>query len=1016
MRGDALKRRRVATVSAVVMVAAATLVGVGAVPAARAAGPTLPAGFSDVIVKSGIPAPAAVAFAPDGHVFVASRTGRIFVYDSMSDPVAKPFADLTGEVFNAYDRGLLGLAVDPQFPARPYVYVMYAYDGVIGGPSPRWGTGHDWDTCPNPPGPNTDGCDISSRVSRLTAGGDAMTAENVLVEDYCQQFSSHSAGDLRFGPDGMLYASHGEGANYLFADYGQVHNPCGDPPGPAGTNLSPPNAEGGSLRAQSARRVATEPASLDGSVIRIDPDTGAGVAGNPMFASADPNRRRIVAMGMRNPFRFTFRPGTNELWIGDVGSAFYEEIDRVQNPTSAAVANFGWPCYEGNALQPAFKNVGLKTCGALVTDGSAQVPYYAYAHAAEVAPGDNCAAGSSSITGEAFYTETSYPARYANALFFADYSRSCIWYLPAGTNGLPDATKPTLFEGGAAGPVQLVTGPGGDVFYVDMIGGAIHEIVYTGRSPVAVATADKTAGYAPMSVQFSGADSADPDGGSLTYAWDLDGNGSYTDSTDVAPSRTYTDNGTYEVGLRVTDSDGFSGTTTITITVGNTPPTPHIDMPGSSLTWHVGESISFAGSASDYDQEIKSDALTWDLLIHHCPSNCHVHPSGEWSGVSSGSFVAPDHEYPSFLELRLTAVDRGGLSASTSVYLQPEPAQIAVASNPPGLVIDVDSVSTPAPYTSTVIAGSQVALNAPTAQVLNGHAYTFASWSDGGAANRLVTAPPNGTASYQANFTDGGCAPGFFTAQYFPNKTWKAPAAAVRCEPAIAYDWGTGAPPGIPVGPDNFSVRWTGAITTPAGPRNFWLSAADGVRLTVDGVQVIGAMHAQEPAASYSKRVQLGAGEHSVVLDYKELTGTKLVRLQQGPAPEPACTAWTAEYFSNMTLTGASSAAVCESALNQSWGNAGPPPLGGVPVDGFSVRWTRARSFAAATYTFSLTVNDGARVYVDGRVVIDAWSDRATSAVFTSNIPMTLGGHVITVEYYENAGPAAVKFSMTRLA
>src|SRR3954449_3994686 len=131
MRRDAPRRRRIATVFVVATLVATTLVAVGAGPAARADGPTLPVGFGDVIVKSGIPAPSAVVFAPDGHIFAASRTGRIYVYDSMSDPVAKQFADLTSEVFNGQDRGLLGLAIDPQFPARPYVYVMYAYDGVI---------------------------------------------------------------------------------------------------------------------------------------------------------------------------------------------------------------------------------------------------------------------------------------------------------------------------------------------------------------------------------------------------------------------------------------------------------------------------------------------------------------------------------------------------------------------------------------------------------------------------------------------------------------------------------------------------------------------------------------------------------------------------------------------------------------------------------------------------------------------------------------------------------------------
>ena len=73
---------------------------------------------------------------------------------------------------------------------------------------------------------------------------------------------------------------------------------------------------------------------------------------NPLFATGDDaNAQRIVAFGLRNPFRFTFRPGTNELWVGDVGWNTWEEINRIVNPTDALVENFGWPAYEGPARQ-----------------------------------------------------------------------------------------------------------------------------------------------------------------------------------------------------------------------------------------------------------------------------------------------------------------------------------------------------------------------------------------------------------------------------------------------------------------------------------------------------------------------------------------------------------------------------------------------------------------------------------------------------------------------------------------
>src|SRR4051794_24211117 len=150
------------------------------------------------------------------------------------------------------------MELDPSFPSRPYVYVLYTYDHVLGDPSraPKWGT-HPADQepptsdpCPTPPGPMTDGCVVSGRLSRLQAAGNAMTgSEKVLIEDWCQQFPSHSIGTVAFGPDGAVYASGGDGASFAYADYGQSGspaNPCGDPPGTVGSVLTPPTAEGGS--------------------------------------------------------------------------------------------------------------------------------------------------------------------------------------------------------------------------------------------------------------------------------------------------------------------------------------------------------------------------------------------------------------------------------------------------------------------------------------------------------------------------------------------------------------------------------------------------------------------------------------------------------------------------------------------------------------------------------------------------------------------------------------------------
>jgi PKD repeat protein len=242
--------------------------------------------------------------------------------------------------------------------------------------------------------------------------------------------------------------------------------------------------------------------------------------------------------------------------------------------TLASTTNHGWPCREGVGVQTDW--TGLDICIDLANQpGSTTAPYYTYAHSAQVVAGGACPTGSSSISGLAFYQGGSYPSDFDGALFFADYSRDCIFVMKTGSNGLPDPSKITEFRPAAIDPVDLVIGPNGDLFYVDFgSGGAgtgtIRRIAFptSNQSPTAVASAVPTSGQAPLAVAFDGTDSSDPNAGdSLTYAWDLDADGAYDDSTSATPSRTYTTAGTVVVGLRVTDESGASDTDTVTINV-----------------------------------------------------------------------------------------------------------------------------------------------------------------------------------------------------------------------------------------------------------------------------------------------------------------------------------------------------------------------------------------------------------------------------------------------------------------
>ncbi|MGY1695718.1 MULTISPECIES: PA14 domain-containing protein [unclassified Geodermatophilus] len=888
-----------------------------ATPAAAAPQP----GFSDTTAFSGLVNPTAVRFAPDGRVFVAEKRGTIQVFDGVGDTSPTQVADLRTEVHNFWDRGLLGLAVDPGFPTRPYLYALYTFDGPVGGTAPRWGTaGADSDPCPSPPGATSDGCVVSGKLVKLTLTGTTTTKQD-LIHDWCQQYPSHSTGDLVFGRDGALYASGGDGASFDFADYGQDGspvNPCGDPPGGVGGAMTPPTAEGGALRSQDLRTPA-DPVSLDGTVIRVSPDTGAAMPDNPNAAATDANARRIVAHGLRNPFRMTQRPGTDELWIGDVGWGTFEEIDRLAAPTSG-VSNFGWPCYEGNDRQPAYDGLNVKICEDLYAQGASAVtaPYYPYRHGQPLNANDNCnVTRGSSTSGVSFqfYSGGPYPAEYDGALFFSDYSRNCIWVMTKGTDGLPDRLKARPFVTDAAGPVDLELSPQGELFYADLNGGTIRRVVYGGTTPgpTTCPTGQYLAEYFPNKTLTGTPAVTACEAAPLSHDW---GTGApagvgpdnfsarWTGTFDFAAGDT-TFTAVSDDGIRVA-VDGttvidqwqdqaattFTGIRPLTAgahqvrvewfetggaavakldwstaaATGN--PVPQINTPAAGTTWQVGEPITFAGSATDSaGQPLPASALKWEMVLKHCPADCHDHPLQTWTGVSGASMPAPDHEYPAYLQLRLTATDAAGRTATVTRDLQPRTVQVTVATQPAGLQATLGTRTAATPFTATLIVGATTSLSAPSPQTSAGVLQEFASWSDGGAQTHQVAVGASAvtyTAAYRAT-----CAPGQYRAQYFANRTLSGTPVSTGCEAApLDRNWGTGGPPGA--GQNNFSSRWTGVFSFTAGPHTFTATGDEGIRVYVDGQLQVDRW---ATGGTGSATLTLTEGTHEVRVEHYEKTG-----------------------------------------------------------------------------------------------------------------------------------------------
>ena len=728
------RRRRAVSVAALLGLVAGLVVGIS--PASQA----LPAGFRDDVVLAGLNLPTNVAFAPDGRVFVTEKRGVVKVFDNLSDVTATVVADLRTETFNYSDSGMNGLTLDPAFPARPFVYVSLQYDAPPGGTAPTYGTaGADDDGCPV----LNDLCTKTGRVYKLTLSGDVAVSKQVLLGESCQSVNAHAIDDVQFGPEGALYVSTGDGASAGFADYGQRGNGCGDPPVPAGTNQTAANAEGGALRSQDARTTG-DPLGLSGTLARIDPDTGAGWPGNAYAGSSDANMRRLVAFGLRNPFRYTFRPGSTEIYVGDVGWKTWDEINVVRNPGDAAVENFGWPCFEGRPRQGGYDGLNNTLCETLYTNDTSTKSVYEYAQANTFVSGGACPSlTAASIAGLRFYDAAgNYPATYDGALFFADYARSCLLVMRAGPDGRPVPSTLQEFSSTVSNPVDLETGPGGDLFYVDIVGGSVHRISYgaTNQAPVAVASADPSSGPVGSTVTFSSAGSRDPEGGALTYSWDLDGNGVYGDATGATAQRRYATAARTIVGLQVTDAAGLTTATTTVVDIGVTAPVLRITPAPGSGTWTVGKAMSYTATATDAeDGSLPTSVLVWRTTLFHCETvGCHAHPQSGVVGPEM-SFSGPDHEAPAYLEVSVSATDSHGLTGTSTLRVDAETVQLALRTQPTGLRLVVDAESVATPSSLTVIKGSTHSVSAEP-QMAGGTSYAFSGWSDGGAQSHDVVA------------------------------------------------------------------------------------------------------------------------------------------------------------------------------------------------------------------------------------------------------------------------------------
>lgn len=695
---------RLAGILATLLILTATL------PAARlAAAP--PAGFTEAVVPGldQLPQPTAFAFLPDGSLLIATKAGRLRLYQGGQLRAAEVF-DASAKTCSNSERGLLGVAVDPEFAANGFVYVYYTFN-KFGAPNP----------CPT-----NSASDPVNRVSRLKlTAGLTTEAETVLLDNIPSPNGNHNAGDLQFGKDGNLYVSTGDGGTGG-ATARELHN-----------------LDGAILRI-----------TRDGGIPADNPFLGAGTARCNTGPAAEGTRcQEIFAYGLRNPFRIAFDPNAagTRFFINDVGQGSVEEISAGEPG-----GDYGWHCFEGTR-----RNRSDGSCAGLSLDETVQ-PTFQYRRDGATPPGqpdffDGCA----SITGGAFVPGGVWPSSYDGAYLFGDYVCDRLFaLLPTGA--------PALFDGAAGAVTHMAFGPfgaGQALYYADIGAGDIVRVSYTGnanRSPVARLTAAPAFGDPPLLVGFDASASSDPDAGDsiAAYLWDF-GDGTTRETAGPTTSHTYAAAGQYEATLRVRDGDGAvsASPATVRIDVGNDPPTAQITAPTTGTTFITGEQLTLRGAAADpEDGALGGASLSWEVRRHH---DEHFHPYFSGTGPEV-TLTAPAPEDlaavgTSWLEVILTATDSRGLSSTpVTVELRPQIVTLRFESDPPGLQVAVnDSVATTeltAPAAIESWPGWALALSAPEGQRAGGVEQQLCGWRHGGAPSQRYVTPLAPTTTLRAIF------------------------------------------------------------------------------------------------------------------------------------------------------------------------------------------------------------------------------------------------------------------------
>lgn len=674
-------------------------------------------------------------------LILSMKRGHVHVMTNPDESTAtQQILDLEHQLCTNGERGMQSVVPHPNFVENNWLYLYY--------------TAYSPDCLEDPNfGPR-------NRLSRFKMDPQTLRimneTEQILMEGAPTHKFFHNGGAIKFGNDGKLYVTTGDGG--------------GDG---EGTSQDLTNLHGAILRLNDDGSVPDDnPFTYQGGYNGVPCGQTKGVL--PSDAPKNAVCSEIFSYGFRNPFRIVMDPGETEktrFYVNDVGGSVWEEISEAG--TDFVGMNYGWPQYEGPCKFGKNDECPLYDPSSnILNRDEYKKPLYYYEHEKDREGG--C------ITGGAFVPEGIWPAEYkylyADFIFHSIYNlvedpenecSKCVPPIPKYRNDtFYTSEKEDDQHENYARVVDMFFGPYKDTqaLYVFKMGGTdnVWRIRYTGSDnipPVPKIDVDSSSVDVGEIVAFDGRGSYDPEELDLEYYWDFGDGESF--SKESNPIHAFNKPGQYTVRLGVTDSADHTQTVSVVIVVGK-PPTLSIISPAEGDDFFVGEILTLKGIASDGNGDpLSDDQISWEVRKHHAD---HWHPFlDQKTGNDMLLFPAPEPEdylaaTNSYLEIIMYATDANGLVSTQSRNVRPRLVELCVDSQPQGLEIFVDEYPIVTPLRITSWVNHNLRLRTPPFQHMNGTIVnsTFLSWSDGSVTeDREIRLLPDSNPGLVASFCVG---------------------------------------------------------------------------------------------------------------------------------------------------------------------------------------------------------------------------------------------------------------------